>query len=355
MQTLQLRIHDVIRETHDSVVVLFDKPEGLNYEPGQFLTPILHIDGREERRSYSLCTSPTVDAQWGIGVKRVAGGLVSNYICDHWQAGQEVQVLAPLGRFTLPAPAGMLTRRHLVLLAAGSGITPLMSMLKTVLSQEPNARISLLYANTNAESVMFLDTLKAWQERYGERLHITHALSTPSAALGGIGRLSADNFGDWLRELPPPNPQTLYFLCGPNELMQLQVQVLRSLRIPEANIYQESFTPSTKETADKAPTPTPATNSVAGGAPIVTIRYAGAEYQFEVRPDQTILEAAQSRDIDLPYSCQSGMCTACLGRCVQGKVSLDEEDSLTPGELNAGYVLTCVGRPESDDVIIEID
>ncbi len=361
VQHYQLKVQNIIRETEDAIIIEFEHPDEhkLNYKAGQFLTLLPEINGEQVRRAYSLCTSPLVDARPAVTVKRVQGGKVSNHLNDHLEAGQTLEVLEPMGMFTRQYNGT--ERNHLILLGGGSGITPLMSILKTTLSAEPHSMISLIYANQNQESIIFKDQLEALQQKYPERVRVIHILEKAPLfwSKGYKGRINTKILKKILDKLPQLDPaQTEYFMCGPSGMMKQIEQSFAELNLPLDKLRKESFGVSPEE-ASETRAEARQDQSQATTEEIVArevkIIYDGEEHVFTVPPDKTILETAQSLDIDLPYSCQSGMCTACMGKCVSGQVKLDEEDALTPKELEQGFVLTCVGHPLTDDVVIEIE
>lgn len=350
-----LKVRDITPETPDAITINFWHPlsEVVRYLPGQFLTFLLNVEGQKVRRSYSMSSSPHVDSALSVTVKRVAGGLVSNYLIDNLSPDSILEALEPAGAFT-PRLEGQ-NSRLIVLIGAGSGITPLFSMLKSILHVEPNSRIWLIYGNRNQESIIYRQHLDAIAQVHADRVRITHVLSQPAFGwTGAQGRLNQHELTTLLGELSPADLQTMsVYMCGPEGLMDESRKALALLKVPTEHVYKESFLTATTESAVGEVIEEPMTNTAE--TPEVTILYEGSEYKFAVAPHQTILEAALDLDIDLPYSCQAGMCTACLGKCVSGTVRLDEEDGLSPAELKAGYVLTCVAHPASADVVIEID
>ena len=373
----ELTVRSVVKETTDAITIVFESPEGgLPYQAGQFLTLIIPVDGEEVRRSYSLCTSPAVDPHPSVTVKRVASGQVSNYLNDTLKPGDAVRVLEPMGTFTTPVDAA--NQRHLVMLGGGSGITPLMGLLKSVLHQEPQSKVSLIYANRDPSSIIFRQQLDDLRQQHADRFHVVHVLEEPADHAEALaGRVTAERLPELLSDLPFQESSTEYFLCGPQGMMENVRTALKSLDVPPHLIHKESFVarkpaqeeanaiPSADTATENKPTATWDEASLPGAyqtsevavteAHEVTIRYEGETYNFTVEPESTILETALALDIDLPYSCQSGLCTACMGKCTSGRMKLDEEDSLAEEDLKAGYVLTCVGHPLTSDVVIEID
>lgn len=365
----ELTVRSIVRETADAITITFETPEeGLPYEAGQFLTLILNLDGKEVRRSYSLCTSPTVDPHPAVTVKRVASGQISNYLNDMLKPGDTIRVAEPAGTFTTQVDAA--NKRHLVMFGGGSGITPLMGLLKSVLHAEPQSKVSLIYANRAVESIIFRQQLASLREQYAGRFHVVHVLEDATDHPDAHeGQVLVERVPDLLQTLSFSEATTEYFLCGPQGMMENVRQALRTMDVPPHLIRKESFVLSKPaaakpDAAAEKPTATWDTDTTPGAyqtseatvdeAHEVTIRYEGETHRFTVEPESTILQTALALDIELPYSCQSGLCTACMGKCVSGRMKLDEEDSLTEDDLKQGYVLTCVGHPLTDNVVIEI-
>lgn len=351
MKSYFLQVKEVIQETSDTITITFWHPlnEQIKYKAGQFLTLIVPAEeGKKVRRSYSMSTSPVTDTAVGVSVKRVAGGLVSNYLNDRVKAGDFIEVVEPMGHFYVePDPA---VHREVVLIGAGSGITPLFSMAKTLLKGEPTTRVVLFYGNRQETSIIFRSALAELEKSFGDRFVVKHILSQPSATwVGEKGRITQQGLIHFLKDQHINIPKAEYYLCGPVLMMEDVLRVMDLYEVPPGQIHQEKFNaPMLGEEAVAA--------DVTGSqAHTVTIKYEGETHAVLVEPHQTILEAALALDIDLPYSCQAGMCTACLGRCTQGKVSMDEEDGLTEKEILDGYILTCVARPASADVVLEIE
>lgn len=351
-----LKVKEVIRQSPDAVTIHFWHPlsEQVRYQPGQFLTFILNLDGQKVRRSYSMSSSPHTDVSLAVTVKRLPGGIVSGHLCDTVKPGDVIETLEPMGRFIPELNAH--NNRQYILIGAGSGITPLMSMAKSILHVESQSRIWLIYGNRSPESIIFRDELAQMEQRHGARFRVTHVLTQPGSDwTGPTGRLNQSSLLKLLEAQPIDQLRTsFYYICGPDGMMDEARRALHLLEVPDSQVHRESFS--------TVPTGTEAHGEVTEDAATqasdeqeVTVLYEGSEYKFKVEPHQTILEAALELDIDLPYSCQAGMCTACLGKCVSGKVKLDEEDGLSESELKAGYVLTCVAHPIGHDVVIEIE
>ena len=350
---LKLKVKEVVRETSDAISIHFEQPADgdIQYRSGQFFTLILDINGKKERRAYSLCSSPYVDAHPAVTVKRVQGGLVSNHLNDHIKAGDEMEVMEPMGVFTTAFDHS--NKRHLVLFGGGSGITPLISIAKSALHKEPDSKVSLVYANRNQGSIIFEKQLEEMEARNKDKFKVVHVLGdAPREWEGYTGLLNESIIKGALEQLPQmAEGQTEYFMCGPGPMMDVVTEALNNFGIDQKRVHKESFT-SSSSTEVKPKKKEDISDEIVTRE--VTVIYDGEEHKFEVEPSETILEKGLELDIDLPFSCQSGLCTACRGKCVSGKVKLDEEEGLSEAEIEEGYVLTCVGHPLTDDVVIEI-
>jgi ring-1,2-phenylacetyl-CoA epoxidase subunit PaaE len=347
-----LKVKNIIQETKDAISIVFEQPlnKKINYKSGQFLTLITQVQGKEVRRAYSLCSSPFVDQDLAVTVKRVEQGLMSNWLPDNLKAGQTLKVMEPMGQFT--TEYDIKRKRHLILFAGGSGITPMMSIIKSILTQEPDSILSLIYCNRDVDSIIFKDELGRLETKYEGRLHVIHVLdSAPMNWQGYSGLLNHDMLNKLFERVPDWGiEKTTYLMCGPEGMMKNVETLLAERHIPKEKIFKESFVQGTLDKDSKKVEST----GTALQAREVTVRYDGQEFKIMVEPDMTILQTALDQGIDLPYSCQSGLCTACRGKALSGKVKLDEEEGLSQSERAEGYVLTCVGHPLTDDVVIEI-
>jgi ring-1,2-phenylacetyl-CoA epoxidase subunit PaaE len=342
-----LKIKNVVQETKDTITIHFKQPifKKVKYKSGQFLTLIMMINGKKERRSYSMSSAPNLDDTLAITVKRVAGGLVSNYLNDHAKEGDSIEVMEPMGNFTLEPNKDL--ARHIVLFGAGSGITPLMSILKSTLFFEPKSIVSLLYGNRHEGSIIFRKQLDELKQKFGDRLNIVHSLTEPDSLWGGykgrIDNVSALNF----LNLVPKMPVTEYFMCGPLGMMDEVKQALQKLKVPANQIHFESFTPA-------APTAEKIASTKNLQDHIVTIVMNGVETKINVPANKTILEAALDEGLDLPFSCQSGLCTACMCKKISGEMIMTDGEGLSQSEIDKGFVLVCVGHPTSDNLVLEV-
>lgn len=348
-----LKVKEIEKETEEASTIHFWHPinEVVAYRPGQFLTLLLPSEDKKVRRSYSMSSSPYTDVSLAITIKRVPGGFASNFLLDTIKEGDVVEAMEPMGTF-FPKQADDQTRQ-VVFIGAGSGITPLFSIAKSILMVEPESEVFLIYGSRNEESIIFKDKISKLEAKYGARFTVVHTLSQPSDFwTGEKGRLNKSHILKIMEKLPSlDKSQAEFFMCGPEDMMEEAHRAFSILGIPDNRIRKESFLTATA--AQPGEVTMEEDNSLITRE--ITLFYEGAEYKLPVKPHETVLEAALNMDIDLPYSCQAGMCTACLGRCVSGKVHLDEEDALSQAELDEGFILTCVSHPMSDDVIIEVE
>jgi ring-1,2-phenylacetyl-CoA epoxidase subunit PaaE len=335
--------------TDDSVAISFSVPPELadeyRFVHGQHLT-IRGDDG--ERRSFSICTTPR-SGVLTIGVKKLPGGAFSEGVVDALHAGDELDVMTPAGRFTTrldPASA-----RMYVAIAAGSGITPIISIVSTILEEEPHAQVMLVYANRTHRTIMFLDDLHDLKDRFPDRFHLVHVLSREQQDVELFsGRLDGDRLSRILKSLRPAEDVDAWFLCGPQQMVVDLRQVILDHGVEATAIHTELFH------ADPVPRAPEAMSSSVEGAAHVTIRLDGRTSDFELRPDGVgVLEAALQVRSDLPFACRGGVCGTCRAKLVEGTVAMDVNYALEPEEMADGYVLTCQSHPTSERVVVDYD
>jgi len=344
----KLTVKEVRKETPDTNTLIFEKPEmPLHYLPGQFLTLILPIDKKEVRRSYSLSSSPFIDENPAITVKRVEAGKVSNYLNDHMRPGDVFDVMEPMGHF-VPVLDENAKKRY-IMFAAGSGVTPVFSILKAVLTNEPGSSVKFIYQNRNEDNIIFKNELQKLEKEFPDRLSLIHILSQPGSGwTGKKGRIDVALAAQLINELTGNSAtDCYYFLCGPAGFMHSVLDAFTALQIPEDKIHKESFYSGEDKPKHEA------TFAVAQ-AYVVQVQLDGQIYDVEVPPKKTILEAALDQGIDFPFSCQSGLCTACRGKLVAGEVVMEEDEGLTADEKQKGYILNCVSQPKGPGVVIEV-
>ncbi|WP_285115907.1 1,2-phenylacetyl-CoA epoxidase subunit PaaE [Leifsonia sp. fls2-241-R2A-40a] len=353
-----LAVAEVRPLTSASVEVTFAVPEELHgdydYLPGQHVALRAHVAGKELRRSYSLCRPP-VPGRISIAIKRDLGGAFSTWATSELRAGDRIDVMSPQGTFTLPAErtAG----RHIVGIAAGSGITPLMALAGGILAGSPSSRFTLVYTNRTAIDVMFLEELADLKDRYPARLALHHVLSREQRSAPLLsGRIDEDRLRRMLDTLIPPDSVDEWFLCGPFELVQLCRDVLEEFGVERSRIHFELFT--TGE-------PTEPRGDI--GRPVVVHkgeRTAQIDFTLDglsstvttpVDANESVLNAALRVRPDVPFACTGGVCGTCRARLVSGDVRMTENYALEPEELERGYVLTCQSHPLTDRVVVDYD
>ena len=350
-QHLHLSIKEITEETTDTKTIHFWHPihHTLDYLSGQFLTIIPEIGGKKVRRSYSFSSSPKTDTAPAISVKRIEGGVVSNFVCDHLKVGDTLEVLEAMGNFVVQPQSE--NRNNYVFIGAGSGITPLFSMIKTLLHAEPNSTVYLIYGSRHESQIIFKKSLDELENKFSDRFKVLYVISQPAANWPGLkGRINKASIVYYLKQefgLDIANSQ--YYLCGPAQMMQEVEESLGMFDVPTPSIHKELFTTSASLETEKAEEDGSLKEQE------VTLIYEKKAHKIIVKPGETILEAALEADIDIPYSCQAGMCTACMGLCTSGKIIMDEEDGLTENEIKKGFILTCVAHPMSHDVVIDLD
>ncbi|WUH89102.1 phenylacetate-CoA oxygenase/reductase subunit PaaK [Streptomyces sp. NBC_00433] len=345
-----LRVADVRPLCEDAVTVGFEIPDELAadfaHRPGQSLTLRRTVDGRDERRSYSIC-SPAGEPP-RIGVRVVPGGLFSDWLVHQVRRGDTVEVLPPTGAFT-PDPA---TPGHHVLIAAGSGITPMMSIAESVLAADARSRVTLFYGNRRTGTVMFADELADLKDAFPARFQIGHVLSRePREAELLSGRLDADRLAALIAGLVHVPGADHWWLCGPHGMVTDAQQVLAGLGVPGDRVHQELFF------ADDEPiTPLRHPDDVARG-PVseVTLTLDGRSSTAALPADATILDGAQRVRPDLPFACKGGVCGTCRARITDGRADMRRNFALEAAEVDAGYVLTCQSFPASEKLTVDYD
>lgn len=338
----QMKVKEVINVAKDAVNLVFEKPDdNFQYESGQFITIISTVGGQKIRRAYSLCSSPFLDENPAVTVKRVGGGAMSNHINDDFKSGDAVEIMEPMGQFTTDYDAASV--RNVVFFGGGSGITPLYSLIRSILVKEPNSTLSLVYGNRSEEYIIFKDELEQLVAEYSDRLQVIHLLEN------GEGELSGRPTPETIKKISSDlkiSKDTEVFICGPQPMMDVVAQGLKLADVQDEQIKMESF-----EAGKTSPQEIIAEE---GNSSEVTVILEGETYGITVDKGRAILEIGLENGLDMPYSCQSGLCTACRGKCLEGEISIDEAEGLSQEELDEGYVLLCVGKALSDKVKVEI-
>ncbi len=345
-----LAVSEVHRETDDATSIVFELPEAFasrfRWRAGQHITLRFDLDGEEVRRTYSISDAPGPDSQLRITVKRVKDGLISNHINEQVRAGATIDVMPPFGSFCLdPDPAA---RRTCYFFAAGSGITPLYAMIRTVLEAEPHSVAHLIYGNRNADSIIFRDRLADLARTAPERLTIDHVLSSPSwwssFDYWRRGRIDAQAVGAFIEAHPPYAQDAQYYICGPGGMNGTVIAALTNLDVPQTRIHTESFGGEVEQDLSFDGIDATATVTLDGGALAVP-----------VTAGQTLLEAVRQAGGSPNYSCQSGVCGACRAHLKTGEVHHRARMALSDEELAGGAVLTCQAVAKSADLSISYD
>lgn len=363
-RTNTLTIQDVRKETTDTVSVAFTVPEELKetyqFTQGQYLTLIANINGESVRRSYSVCTSPS-ENELRVAIKQIPGGKFSTYANTRLKAGDQLEVMKPMGKFNTELnPAN---QKNYVLFAAGSGITPIISIIKTTLETEPNSTLTLIYGNKTLSSVIFKNQLEELQANNSQRFELVHVLSRETALEPNLeGRINAERCDQLQANVDFYNADE-FFLCGPRPMVDSVTEWLQKQGVDKKKIHFELFT--SKIATDK---PEPATQQAVndtgkeqatGEQPTtskVTVVVDGDVFDFEM-PDASVslLDAAANEGADVPFSCKGGVCCTCKAKLMEGKVTMDLNYSLTDGELEQGYILACQSHPTTAKVVVNFD
>lgn len=348
---LRLRITDIIKETPDAFTYHLENtgPGRLIYQAGQFLTFLIELHGTTYRRSYSFSSTPGIDPFLSVTIREKQNGEISRYILRHWQKGDVVTSLLPSGRFTLnklgPGP------RDIFLMAAGSGITPIFSLLKHILYREPSARVTLVYSTTSPERTIFFEQLQALQLKFSAQLHIISLFSRrlPENGQGVIRRLNNVSLEPLVNEeLTYNRMDAQFFVCGPPDYMRMILLTLTFMGFAEEQLHKENFVVNTAVKVEKAGRPED------NSPKEVELQLGGRSYRITVPGDQHILDSALQQGVILPYSCKGGVCGSCTARCTKGKVWMPVNEVLTDRELAQGLILTCVSYPVSGPIRIEL-
>jgi ring-1,2-phenylacetyl-CoA epoxidase subunit PaaE len=349
----RLAVNDLRREAADAVSMTFAIPRELTddyrFAPGQYLTLRTTMDGEEVRRSYSICSGPD-DGELRIAVKKVDGGAFSSWAADELKSGDQLDVMTPTGRFGI-AHAPDQARIH-VGFAAGSGITPILSIAKSVLAREPGSRFFLFYGNRSAGSMLFREALEELKDRFLQRFSVFHVISGEEQDIPILhGRLDGDKVRVLLRSLVPAASVDHVFICGPAGMSEDIETTCREIGIADERIHVERFV---SEFGGKPR----AKKMIEASAPpkaMASLTIDGKRREVPVAEGESILDAALRAGMDLPFACKGGMCSTCRAKLVEGEAQMEVNYSLEPWELKAGFILTCQARPVSDRVVVDYD
>lgn len=355
-----LTVSSVHQETVDSIVIGFVIPQQLRNDfafiHGQYLTIKVPVKGEEVRRSYSICSSPLDPEEVKIAVKRVKGGRASTMLVETLRPGMSLEVMTPMGNFYTQLHPD--NRKHYVCFAGGSGITPILSIIRTVLRTEPEGKLTLFYGNSDRDQIIFRSNLEELQAKYGERLHVHHILTygkDENMLFNGL--VTVEKATELTRRFVNDTPDVEYFVCGPEPMMVNVSEALENLGVDKKRIHIELFTtPVTSEVKKSVAPEIPSSDAPLVGKAKVKIILDGVETEIEVgAKGDSILDTAENAGLDVPYACKGAVCCTCKARIVEGKVAMDMNYALTDEEIADGYVLTCQSHPLTARVVVDYD
>lgn len=350
-----LKVKNIRRETADCVSVSFEVPESIasdfEFKQGQYLTFKKDLNGSEARRSYSICSSP-VDGELRVAIKQVDDGIFSTFVNNELKVGDVLETMSPQGLFTTPLHKD--NQNQYIAFAAGSGITPILSIIKTALQTEPNSQFCLVYGNKNRGSIIFKSELEALKNKYMERLSIYHILSREQADAELLhGRIDTKKFEYFLNKIIDPKKVSDAFLCGPEEMILSGKDALIAAGVPENKVHYELFFSATAAQKQQARKEVSADNDTMSE---VTVRLDGSATKMQLGYNgESILDAALRNGADLPFACKGGVCATCRCKLESGDIEMDVNYSLEKDELAAGFILACQAHPRSENVVVNFD
>ena len=334
---LRLRVESMQWEMADAATFFFAEESGkkISYLAGQFITLVFTHHDEEIRRSYSLSSSPD-EPFLAITVKRIANGEISRYMLAKIKVGDILDAVEPAGRFTI---SDFDSEQELLFFAGGSGITPIFAQLKYILNRAGQSKLTLIYSNQTAETVLFKQQLDKLASEHSERLKIIYLLSSHGDRLNNV---SAEAL---VKQYIGNLPKARFYVCGPFAYMRMIKLTLLFMGVDAGQIRKENFVLETLTVAETPVNYPPRS---------ISIHYHGEVHNITVAENQSVLQAALQNNIALPYSCRAGICSACMAKCVSGKIEMAVNDVLTDSDLSLGWVLTCTGHPVSDEVVVEV-
>jgi ring-1,2-phenylacetyl-CoA epoxidase subunit PaaE len=349
-----LKVSDVKRETAEAVSVAFEVPVQLlpeyQFKQGQYLTLKLKVNGEEIRRSYSICTSPYSEKELRIAVKEVNGGRCSVYLNKQLKPGDTLEVMTPMGNFYSSLSGS--NKKNYVLFAGGSGITPMMSILKSVLYIEKQSTITLVYANRDEEATIFKAEIDKIAEQNTDRLKVIYVYDAPKGVVSDIykGMMTAEKANAIMKE-HNISTESEFFICGPGPMMENVKSVLEKLNVDKEKIHIEYFT-AVIEAVAKAEG---SASGVAVNSNVTVLQY-GVPTDFVLNTDgSSILDAALEAGVDVPFSCKGAVCCTCRAKVIEGKAKMDANFALTDAEVEEGFILTCQAHPITDKLVVDYD
>ncbi|MCM3564661.1 MAG: 2Fe-2S iron-sulfur cluster-binding protein [Hydrogenophaga sp.] len=358
---VELPVARVSPEAAGSVAVTLAVPEAQRtafaFEPGQFLTVRARIGGQEVRRSYSISSARSLYTSKGeltLGIRPVEGGVFSNWAATQLKAGDTLQAMPPDGRFTVHRPRAL----HRVGFAAGSGITPILSIMTSTLEESSTAKFTLVYGNRRMASVMFNEALQDLKDRYRDRLTLIHILSRQAQEVPLLeGRIDGDKVREIVATLLPVASMDEVFICGPEAMIEATEQALLGAGVKPERIHTERFTSPTLEalpSAERVKVQLGHTERSEGEVAL-TVVLDGKPHELRMGRDQRVLDVALEAGLDLPWSCRGGVCCTCRAKVMEGSVAMEKNFTLEPWEMEQGFVLSCQARPTTDRIVVSYD
>ena len=357
----ELSVARVNPEAAGSVAIALAIPEPLRetfaFQPGQFLTLRSQIDGQDVRRSYSICCAQSHLAREGeleIGIRPMDGGVFSNWAATRLKSGDTLAVMPPDGRFTSKRPRAL----HRVGFAAGSGITPILSIMASTLEEQPGSKFTLVFGNRRMDSVMFNEALQDLKDRYPDRLTLIHVLSRQAQEVDLLqGRIDGDKVRAIIATLLPVGSMDEVFICGPEAMIEATESALLEAGVPRERVHTERFTSPTLDslTPDARKAAIQSHAPVAEGSVALTVVLDGKPHEMRMNPDQHVLDVALAAGLDLPYSCRGGVCCTCRAKVLEGQIQMDRNFTLEAWETDKGFVLSCQARPTSERLVVSYD
>lgn len=356
-----LRVSRVSPEAAGAVAIALHVPDALReqyeFKPGQYLSLRAIIEGIDCRRSYSICCTHQHYVQHQelvIGIRPMSGGVFSNWAATQIKVGDTLAVLPPDGRFVSKRPRAL----HRVGFAAGSGITPILSIMASSLQDQPESKFTLVYGNRNMASVMFNEALQDLKDRYADRLTLIHVLSRQAQEVDLLqGRIDSDKVRAIMAALLPAASMDEVFVCGPEAMIDATEQALLAAGVPAKQVYTERFTSPTLEALapDARQAAIAPQRPAAQGQVALTVVLDGKSHALKMHSDQLVLDAAMAAGLDLPFSCKGGVCATCRCKLTHGRVTMDKNFGLEPWETDKGFVLSCQARPDTDSITVSFD
>lgn len=351
-----LKIKDLRHETDDCASIAFEIPESLKqdfeFKAGQYLTLRAEVNGQDLRRSYSICSSPK-EGELRVAVKKIEGGKFSTFVNEQLKVGDSLEVMRPTGNFGTEISAAQ--AKHYVAFAAGSGITPIISIIKTVLATEPQSRFTLLYGNRDVQSIIFREEIEGLKNEYMTRLAVHHFLSREQLDAPMMnGRLSGDKCQQIFGKLVQLDDIDEFFICGPESMIFSVRDYLVAQNIPAEKVHFELFTSPDGKLGQEKRKARLANDD--GKTSHITVILDGKTFDFDLRHNtDNILDAALKAGADLPFACKGGVCCTCKAKILEGSVEMDVNYGLVADEMKKGFVLTCQSYPTADKVVVDFD